>query len=200
MNKATFLQVLQKQIKKLPMDEQADIMAYYQEIIADGLLEDDEVTVIARLGHPKKVAREVTATFAMKELSASEGTVKDRPRKLWWVLMGIASSPIILPLAVSVIAVFIAIVAVVFAVLISYVSVFVSFIISGIGSLLLGGLVIAQDGVTAAFLIGCGLALIGGGCLLAQPFKKLWIVCFKLIANMIQATYLKFNRKRGSNQ
>lgn len=200
MNKAIFLQILQKQIKKLPTDEQADIIAYYQEIIADGLLENDEATVIARLGHPKKIAREVTATFAMKELNAPNGTIKGRPRKLWWVLMGIASSPVILPLAVAIIAVFIALVTVVFAVLISYVSIFVSLVISGVGSLLLGLLVIAQDGVTAGFLIGAGLALIGGGCLLALPFKKLWLACFKMIANMIQATYLKFNRKRGSNQ
>lgn len=104
MNKNQFIMTLSKHLKRLPAEERDDILTYYSEFIDEGMTMKTENEVIAEIGSPKRIAREVTADFAIKELNDKDTSVKRRSTTLWWVMAGILSSPVTLPLMVVVVA------------------------------------------------------------------------------------------------
>lgn len=157
MNRKEFLRKLQLELYKLPRHEIDDAIAYYNEYFEEAGA-DQEQAVIKELGTPSKIATQIKADYAVRQLESMEsnrgnrddnnarynpgnnsnyntGTGNNRndkaPGKLsaaWWVVIGIVGGIFAAPVAIPV----------AFALAAVLVSLFI-----GIVALLIAGLVTA---------------------------------------------------------
>lgn len=101
MNRAEFLSELDRRLRLIPQEDREDAIAYYDEYIGDsGLGEDDDV--IPLLGTPKEVAGKIindcTARYAEEQKETK--SVRSGARTVWLAILGVASLPVALPLAI----------------------------------------------------------------------------------------------------
>ncbi|HCZ39849.1 MAG TPA: hypothetical protein DHV18_10525 [Brochothrix thermosphacta] len=200
MNKNQFIMTLSKHLKRLPAEERDDILTYYSEFIDEGMTMKTENEVIAEIGSPKRIAREVTADFAIKELNDKDTSVKRRSTTLWWVMAGILSSPVTLPLMVVVVALLMVAAVVSLTLVVCYAVVFIAFTISGLGAAIAGILIIPENVASSFFFVGIGFVAMAIGGLLMLPIKTLCQFLFKVISGTIQKLYRKIQSKRGVNR
>ncbi|MEK5187211.1 HAAS signaling domain-containing protein [Solibacillus sp. FSL W7-1324] len=83
MTKNHFLELLNKELKRLPKQEREEIIRDYEEyfLIAQSN-EQQEHEVIQSLGSPKHLAKELLATYYIEEMQKS-ATVKNTLRAIW---------------------------------------------------------------------------------------------------------------------
>lgn len=171
MNRAEFLKELDRKLKYIPVEDREDAINYYDEYIGDsGLDENADVTAI--LGTPKEVASKIiadcTAKYATEQ--TEKKTIKGGAKTAWLVVLGIASLPISLPLAITAIALaltcLIALAAVILAVglsgfaacIVGVVVIVRAFFIHGIGQVLITvGTGLLGIGLGAMFVLGAYL-------------------------------------------
>ena len=115
MNKQEFILTLREELAKLPPEEIVDATEYFEECFAeatDGLDEEtriaEEERLAAEFGSPKRIAAQIKADYAARLLDADEAAGGEKPgtkKKLsavWWIIIGICSAPIAIPLVISV--------------------------------------------------------------------------------------------------
>ena len=161
MKKEEFLLQLRKSLSKLPQNEVDDALEYYEEYLNEAGTENEEAT-IASWDSPERIASQITAEYAMKQL-AIEPSAKKGLSTVWLVLLAIFASPVAIPLAASLAAVVFALLVVLISLIFSLACISVSFAAGGIMSVIVGFCLIAQSTQTAALYIGTGLFLAGAG-------------------------------------
>ncbi len=186
MNKNKYLEQLSQQLRHLPQEDRLDAIQYYTEYLEEMGI-DEETDVVAILGTPKEVARDIIGNCTEKHLEKhkEKAGVKSSATLIWLIILGICASPIAIPLLVA--ALIVVIVLVVAGVIL-------------IGSLIFVGVAVALAGivclvisfVTLGFFnklecIGLGLICISLGALFVFGIIKLSQVCVRGIAHIMCA-------------
>jgi len=157
MTRGEFLYDLRKRLKKLPPEEQAAALAYYEEYLAEAGPEG-EAAAIASFGTPAEVASRIISEYAFKDMQAPGKRPGSDLRTMWIVLLGILAAPIALPVAIVLLVV-------VFCIIISVFSVYLSMFVAAITMAAVGivgavaSLPLAASDPVAA-LATCGASLI----------------------------------------
>lgn len=189
MNKYEFLKELERHLRYLPREDRDDAMAYYIEYLDEaGFSDTDDVTV--KLGTPKDVARTIMkdcgekAAFEQQERKSVKGSGK----VIWMALLGVASLPISLPIAIIA-------VLLVLALILTFLGLLIALAATSIG--LIAGGAFAFAGLFFSPEIGSKLMSAGGG-LIVMGFGLLLmfgtIEFFKFVVKLIGKS---FSRKRG---
>lgn len=173
MNRQEFMNRLAAELSRLPKEEIQAAMEYYSEYFDEAGPEREQET-IAELGSPSKIATQIKADYAVRQLDEPGGgrSAKKGLSAILWVILGIFAAPVAFPVAialgVSALAVFIAMAAVIFSVIISLGAVCVSGIglifvgFAGLGGSLAGGIMLigiglAAAGITALLCVGVAI-------------------------------------------
>ena len=117
MNKQEFILTLRDELAKLPPEEIVNATEYFEECFADATdgLDDEariaeEERLAAEFGNPKRIAAQIKADYAARILDTDETAAGEKPdtkkkiSAVWWILLGICSAPIAIPIAISVLA------------------------------------------------------------------------------------------------
>lgn len=159
MNRRQFISTLKRELAKLPAGEVEDILSYYEEYF-DEAGPDNEEAVIRELGSPVKIASQMKANYAVKQINNKKGKGTGISA-VWWVILGALAAPIALPLALGIGAVLFAIVITVVILAFTALLLIAVLFIAGI-ALVVAGIASVGAGLGGALLgIGGGLMLIG---------------------------------------
>lgn len=161
MNKAEFIRKLKVELVKLPKEELEDVIQYYTEYLEEA---EDVAKVIEELGSPNKIAAQIKADYAVKQLDNINANSKQKNKGIsavWLVILGIFAAPVALPIAIAGGAValtfFFAAIAIAISLLVCTALVFlcgILAVIAGIASLFIN----FANGIIA---IGLGLIFVG---------------------------------------
>ena len=160
MNRAEFFMRLRQELRSLPPEELEDAISYYVEYFDDAGAENEQA-VIQELGPPERIASQIKADLAVKKLDTAPVTAKKGLSTIWLVVLAILASPIALPLAIAAVSIVFALVIAVISVILAFYILLLALLLSGVGVIVLGCIILAQDPLTSAFFIGSGIALIG---------------------------------------
>jgi uncharacterized membrane protein len=178
-NRKEFLRKLQLELYKLPRHEIDDAIAYYNEYFEEAG-PDQEQAVIKELGTPSKIATQIKADYAVRQLESMEsnrgnsagsyntGTGSNKndksPGKLsaaWWVVIGIVggifAAPVAIPVAFALAAVLIGLFITVVALLIAGLVTAIVLIVLSIVAVIVGLTLLATSAPLAVLVIGFGL-------------------------------------------
>lgn len=183
MNREEFLSKLRKCLKRLPPEEIDSALSYYAEYL-DDVGPENEASEIAKLGNPYKIASQITADYAVRDMQAAPSAKKGLAT-VWVVLLAVFASPVAVPLALALACVAFAMVIVVFSLILALACVALSFVVAGLACVLVGIFTIVQSPATCLFYIGAGLFLLGAGVFASLAVIKLSKKGFNGIADMI---------------
>lgn len=172
MNRDEFLAQLKKKLYRLPGEEIASAMAYYEEYFDDAGPENEQ-TVITELGSPGDVASKIIGEFAIKNIDANQGTTKAGLSSIWIIILSIFASPVALPLALAAVAVALALIITVFSVLFALVAAACALVVSAIVLLVASVVLLFSEFPTAVFFIGIALLLGAVGLIIFIPIGYL---------------------------
>lgn len=124
MSRQEFIQTLRRELRKLPPEEIADATAFYEEYFDDvqesldteelaedaaqALILQTETRLTEALGSPRTIAAQIKSDYAARilegESTASGEKVKAKHKisAIWWVIIGICSAPVSIPLAIGI--------------------------------------------------------------------------------------------------
>ena len=161
MNKQEFIKALRDELSKLPPEEIVDATEYFEECFAeatDGLDDDartaEEERLAAEFGSPKRIAAQIKADYAARILDTDEKAAGENPgtkKKLsavWWIIIGICSAPVAIPLVISI---FVMVLAICIAVIACF--------IGGIAAAVVGIGALAKSAAGGIMTIGIGFML-----------------------------------------
>lgn len=182
MTRDTYLKQLQKYLKGLPQEDYQDTLDYFTEYF-DEMGSENEAQAIAELGSPKKAARDILTNLYDKKVEAGHS----KPHQMFWISgLAILAAPIGIPLALTLLALFITfliLLASAVLIAISACIVLFSFGIAGLAS----GIHLWRYEISSALLF------IGGGilCLALTPLAtrlviKLTVASYQAILTWIQ--------------
>lgn len=158
MNKTEFIDELRRELKKLPLEEQQDAIQYYEEYFAEAGKEN-EARIIEELGSPRRVAAGIKSEYAAKLLEDGDGApAGKRLSAVWWVIIGICSAPLSIPMVIVAFAIVLAMAIVVLSIIISAVACVISFAASSVIIFGAGVVAMFHAASTAMLFIGTGLA------------------------------------------
>ena len=164
MTRQEFIITLREGLKKLPPEEIVAATEFYQEYF-DEVLESGEKTeeeILDELGNPKRIAAQIRADYAARILEGDETLLGEKPttkKKLsaaWWVIIGIISAPVSIPLAICAFWV-------VFGAACAAVGLAAGIIgaaVGGIGCLVFGFVAMADAVTSGIMMIGIGLIIL----------------------------------------
>ena len=175
MNRREFIARLKEEISRLPQEEIEAAAEYYEEYF-DEAGADKEQDVLERLGSPKKVASQIKSEYAVRLFDEEEKpTVKKGLSAAWYVVLGICSAPVSIPLAVALGALAISIFVALICCVIGVFAGIAGCVLGAIACIVVGILAIPVSISTAAFLMGIGLVglsfMVAMGALLAMGVK-----------------------------
>lgn len=189
MTKSDFIKDLQKCLKYLPKEDRDDAIAYYNEYIDDCGFEENE-DISEKVGNPKGVARDIIENCTAKavEKQRENGSVKGSGKVIWMVLLGIASIPVSLPIAIALTVIVLALLIVIFSVLLALFAAGMGIVAAGIICII--GCIYTPGFVNSITLAGAGLFLMGFGIL------ALWgiVALFKLVIKIIGKIFTRKTR------
>ena len=161
MNRQEFILALREELAKLPPEEIVDATEYFEECFAEATEGMDDEARIAEeerlateFGNPKRIAAQIKADYAAKILDSDEAPAGEKPgtkkkiSAIWWILLGICSAPIAIPLAISV-------VVMVFCICIGIIACF----IGGIAAVVIGIGALVKSTAGGIMTIGIGFML-----------------------------------------
>lgn len=179
MTRVEFISSLRKELRKLPPEEIVAATEFFEEYFdeavesldtagmtedgAQRLREDTEARLIAELGSPKSVAKQIRAEYASRILEgeapagAEKVSVGSKISAVWWVIIGICSAPVSIPIAVSIGCAAFGIIVAVLSIMISVYCGIIAAAIGGIGLVVAGCAAIPAAVTTAVMFIGFGL-------------------------------------------
>lgn len=181
MNRAEFLNELDKRLRLIPQEDREDAIAYYAEYIDDSGL-DENADVEALLGSPRDVASNIISECTVKHAEAQKETksVRSAATTVWLVILGVASLPISLPLAIVAVVLVVTLAVVICAILLGLG-------IAGIVAVVGGFIRIGSAFFTGSFATGLveagrGLVILGGGVLVGIGTWKLGQLVIRLVS------------------
>lgn len=90
MTKEQFIKQLADGLQKLPEDEREDILQDFHEHFSIGLNEGkSEQAIISSLGSPRKIAREMTATYYVDQVETDDGRSAENIIKATFAVIGL---------------------------------------------------------------------------------------------------------------
>ncbi|HPE38664.1 MAG TPA: DUF1700 domain-containing protein [Bacillota bacterium] len=218
MNKEQYISKLATHLRGMPKEDRDEAIAFYSEYLDDAGVENEEAT-IASLGTPRELARKIFIECVDKnyveqvnseddresdinEIATSDNretetkTKKNNMSTVWVVLLAIFALPFSpIPIALSIVAF-----AVLLSILITIYSCALSgaaTVIAGIGTLILGFIVLFTDPINCILLFGLGILCIGIGLLLMVGFLELGNL---LIGLFIKCGSKVVHEKKGGKQ
>lgn len=193
MNKENFIRGLEHKIRRLPMDEVRNIIAYYEDYFADADKPEEEV--IRELGNLSTIASQILSDYAFNDDFVQHRRESGK-NKVVLTILAVFAAPIALPLGIAALALLFALGIVIFALIMSFVVVAAAFGLAGIAILIAGIMVVFQGTATAIFYMGIGIVLIGIGILAFEGIRAL-VPRIRLFTNGIMRAFLDKVNKRG---
>ncbi|MBN7774284.1 HAAS signaling domain-containing protein [Clostridium aminobutyricum] len=192
MNRQEFIKKLQFELSKLPKDEVQNVIDYYNEYFDEAGPENEEA-VLREFGNPSRIATQIKADFAVKQLSDKKSGSRQEGRKgvsaIWWIILGIFTAPVALPLAIAGGLFALAMLLTVGSILLAALFCLGAFFVSGIIAFVIGFSILFVNFVNGLFAIGTGMALIGVTALLA-------VAVVFVTKKLVQFSASKMNEKR----
>lgn len=205
MNREQFISALRKELSKLPPEEVVEATQYFEEIFEDATAGmddaqrlDEEQRLAEEFGNPKKIAAQVKADYAARILEGEETVEGKKPgtgKKLsavWWVIIGICSAPVSIPLAIGIICIVITLI----GAIISLYGGIIAAILAGIAVIVFGFACLTSSIASGLLTIGGGLMLLAGAAAAAVGafLGTKWLIV--MIAKKIRGA----NNKRRLNK
>lgn len=160
MNRKDFIQKLRRELAKLPAEEREAAIEYYEEYF-DEVGPEGEQELLQQLGSPKRVAAQIKSDYAARLLDGEERQpVKKGLSAAWWVVIGVCSAPVSIPVAVMLVVLAISIFFVFIAVVISVFAAIAGALVCAVASLIFGVMALPTAFSSALFLIGGGAAVL----------------------------------------
>ena len=211
MTKVEYIDVLRKELRKMPPEEIEAAIEFYEEMFSDAAEAADdpdlpmeeamarrreaEENLAAELGDPKKAARQIKAEYASKLFDEEEyETARPKPpakRKwtaIWWILLGV-SAPISVPLAFALIVVTAALVLAMFAVV-------AALMITGVALFGAGIFALTAAVSTGIMMIGIGLT----GIALAAALGCLLVLGIRAVISSLARSVRNMSEKRRARR
>ena len=192
MNKEQFIAALRARLSQLADEEIDKSAAYYAEMI-DDMVEDGktEQEAVSSLEDVDVIAERILQDMPISALVKS--SVK--PKGGWTaltIILAVLASPIWLPIAISLLAVFLSLYIVLWSLLISFIGTAASLLISGI-AVIVGAFILMPQYILPT--IGAGLILLGAGLLLALGVKYAIVGTIRMSAAIGRGIKKMFIRK-----
>lgn len=130
MNRKSYLQALERQLRGLSKEDFQETIDYFQEYF-DEAGPDNEEAVIQQLGSPKEAARDILTNLYDKEKAETSPRTGNL---VWLVILSILAAPIGIPLAIALIALLVSLLLLLLAGLLILVSLCIVAISLGIAS------------------------------------------------------------------
>ncbi len=189
MNKKDFFKQIKDNLEGFEKSEISEIIIYYEEIIADkienGLTEEEAVK---SLGDVKSITNEIKFNIVMKR-SEKKST---NSLKNFLIILGICSTPILLPLGITFAVLYFVLYLVLFSLILAFglsgICAIIAVLAQGIISFISGGEI-------SVILIQLGLGLSIGAFLI---LLALWVFSFtKILLNNTNKLFLKTIKKKS---
>ena len=164
MTRQEFIVTLREGIRKLPPEEIVAATEFYEEYF-DEVLEAGEKTeeeIVSELGNPKRIAAQIKADYAARLLDGDESMLGEKPttkKKLsavWWVVIGIVSAPVSIPVAIGAFWVLVGAICLVIGLAVGIIGAAVA----GIGCTVFGFVILASAVSSGIMMIGLGLIVL----------------------------------------
>lgn len=160
MNRKEFIKKLRRELAKLPAEEREAAIEYYEEYF-DEAGPEHEQELIGELGSPKRIAAQIKSDYAARLLDGEEPQpVKTGLSAVWWIIIGICSAPLSIPLAVTLVAAAITVFAVFISVVVSVFAAIIGVVAFAVASIVMGVMAIPAAFSSALLFIGGGAALL----------------------------------------
>lgn len=167
MSKQEFILALRSELKKLPPEEIVAATEFFEEYFADVMAggEKTEEEIIKELGSPKKVAAEIKADYAARILDGDESVIdrklgaKKKISAVWWVILGICSAPVSIPLALGIAFVAFCIFFSLLGIMIAIYATVIGCACGAIGTIVFGIIAFSSSMTTGFMFTGIGLLM-----------------------------------------
>lgn len=192
MNRNEFIDMLRKELSKLPQEEIDAAVEYYEEYF-DEVGPEREDELIQELGSPKKIAAQIKSEYTARKLDEeSVSTAKKGVSAIWLVILGICSAPVSVPIAIVLVALAICGFAVALAIVVSVFAVIIGAAVGAIGLMVMGVLALPVAASTA-------LLFIGGGALVMAAFAVLGVLAVIGLKKAVSAMVRALRRRNDQN-
>lgn len=196
MNRQEYMRQLEVALSRIAKAEREDVLEYYNEYF-DEAGPEKEQEVIASLGSPQKLASQIKAQCAVRNMQGEQPpTVKKGVSAIWMIVLGIFAAPIALPLAIAAAAVVFSLVITALCVLLAIVIAAVAIFVAGIITVGLGFATLFTTPITSMFYIGVGLALMGATLLGGVLAVMATAAFFRLLARLLGRGLSKKNNRK----
>lgn len=214
MNRQDFMASLRKELAKLPPEEIADATEFYEEYFDEvmdsmdltGLTEEEaaaarakkEAELVNEIGSPKAVANQIKAEYASKILEgtgtdpASKPSVKHKLSAIWWVIIGICSAPVSIPVAIGIVCLAFGILTGMAALIFGIFTAIAALAAGSIGGIAIGISSLSISASTGVMFIGLGLM----GIALAAAGIAGAVLIIKEIVLSLARWFTRLNEKR----
>lgn len=200
MNKAEFIRKLKMELVKLPKEELEDVIQYYTEYLEEA---EDEAKAIEELGSPNKIAAQIKADYAVKQLDKMDANSKQKNKGIstfWLVILGIFAAPVALPIAIAggavALTLFISAICISGSLLICTVLVFVC----GILAVIAGVIALFVNFANGVIAIGLGLIFVGVTLLLGTGIVFGTRALFRFIAKYMNKRRQEKSKGKGDKK
>lgn len=213
MNRNQFLTKLAAELSILPKEEIEAAMEFYTEFF-DDVGEENEEEAIKNLGEPHKIAAQIKADYAVRQIEDESEEKSSSPKKYLSAakaaILGVFAAPIAIPLAIVMGCVVIAIFAAWLAIVVGVGACIAAGIVCAVFAIGIGIATIPTSIASAVMMMGLGVALLGvllmamSGIIVAVRaiFRKLVIEVHKSNENRkmrkIAKEKAKFSEKGGA--
>jgi uncharacterized membrane protein len=194
---------LESELSKLPKNEMKDVMDYYNEYLDDAGVEN-EAAVLEELGNPSRIATQIKADFAVKQLRNKNTEGRPESKKgiaiFWWIILGIFTAPVALPIAIAGGLLALCILLTLGFIVIAALFCVGAFFVAGIIAFVAGVSVLLVNFVNGIFAVGAGMALVGVTALLSVGIIVLTSKLINFIAKKIdEKRQMKAKRMGAKN-
>lgn len=164
MTRQEFIVTLRDGLKKLPPEEIVAATEYFEEYF-DEVLESGNKTeeeIVEELGNPKRIAAQIRADYAARLLDGDESLLDEKPtvrKKIsaaWWVVIGVVSAPVSIPIAICGFCILLGVICFIIGIIAGIIGVAAA----GIGSIVFGCIAFADAVSSGLMILGVGLVLI----------------------------------------
>ncbi|MEG0156925.1 MAG: DUF1700 domain-containing protein [Anaerovoracaceae bacterium] len=195
MSRAEWLKKLQLELYKLPRIEIDDAVAYYNEYFEEAGPEHEQ-DVIRDLGSPSKIATQIKADYAVRQLENNdytgnaEGKKKGVFSKAWMIILavfgGICAAPVALPVVIALVALAVAMIVAVVGILVAAIATAIGVFIGGLVMVVLGIILLGSSVPAGVLFIGLGLMGMALTAMFALGVGALTKLLFKAVANTLK--------------
>lgn len=197
-----YLNETKKHLKNVPLQEQEELIQYYEEYLNDAELSTEEV--VKQYGTPKEFAKKIEMTYLMSKDGEEDGeepikeTVKQRLNLVWLIILGLFGVPVLIPLGLAMIVLVLAVVLTLFLLWLSAYVFVGAFFLGAVIALVASFTSLFTSPATAVAMFGMFLLSGGIGVLIAPLIQKVtkWLFAgFNKFVNMMK----QMNKERIKN-